>query len=1089
MHEESPKLVGREPALAKLHGLLARAMQGQGGAALVRGEAGIGKSRVLEELAKHAHGLAGSTGLDVVWGRAWEAGGAPAYWPWVEALRGLCRRRAGLLTQLVPARRALLGQLAPEFLAAAARPYEVPAERARFLLLDALAATLCDAAHERPLLVLLEDMHVADFDSLLALELVASRTRDSGLLVVGSLRPGQAAAHSAVLTRVERLCTLVELPRLTQAEVISLAQQTLQRPLEQPHANELLRTCDGNPLFVVELSHLLSQPATARESVVSPRLLPSGVRAIIEQRIDALSPGTQALLAHAAVIGREFDTGMLASTLANPGSALGCALAEAIDAHILERTGLRSMRFRHVLLRDALYVRLSESERATRHGQLADVLAHTTDALGGPPWPELAHHLARAGESEGERAIEAAIAAAEQARGRLAFDDAAHWLSRALLQHERSARPDARRTAELCLRLARVRSALSDRAGCHALCLRAAELARRERDPELLGRAALEHGRMFVFAAVDPELVRLLDEALSVLPADRVGLRARLLARRAAALQPARDPQVPIAFAREALALARTVDEPETLLETLRAVTSTMADLGDPRERAQLNREFADLASVLGEPVEELRGLGRLTHDLSELGELAEARDVVARASALAERLDAPFARWPVLGLQSMLATYAGEFERGQALADAAHEQANMAFDPNAARALTLSQVLRSWLHGQPARSLEQMPKLREVMVELPFMSPYLELLEGTLEHLVHGAAPPARSEIVQLALGTGDPGLLSLTAWRAYLSCDRELAAQVNSRLQQRTGQLVSWGAIGLCIDMPVDALLALLQITLGQRAHAQRLLEAALALTRATGGVRHEAWIASMLAELARSNSDAAAAQAYEGHARELSTRHGFSLRYTALLEPASTIEVAPRAHAEPSHEVIAARETSARSPADPGAFSPLLLELAGELWRLRSRDATLLLEDSKGVRYLAALIASPRRPFHVLELIGHVDGVQSGDAGESLDRHAIARYRARLQTLRKELEAAEAGPRALPLREELEALEDHLRAELALGGRVRRKGSPVERARVNVQRRIRDALKRIEQQSPELGRSLARAVRTGTICSYEP
>jgi hypothetical protein len=137
------------------------------------------------------------------------------------------------------------------------------------------------------------------------------------------------------------------------------------------------------------------------------------------------------------------------------------------------------------------------------------------------------------------------------------------------------------------------------------------------------------------------------------------------------------------------------------------------------------------------------------------------------------------------------------------------------------------------------------------------------------------------------------------------------------------------------------------------------------------------------------------------------------------------------------------------------------------------------------------LARLLGEPGREQHVLDLAGAGE-VDAGDAGEILVREARLAYQARLAEIRAELDEAEdwhdAG-RVERLREEAEALEGQLAGAVGLGGRERRAGRAVERARVNVQRRIADALRRIGEVAPALGRHLGATVRTGTTCVYRP
>jgi hypothetical protein len=141
------------------------------------------------------------------------------------------------------------------------------------------------------------------------------------------------------------------------------------------------------------------------------------------------------------------------------------------------------------------------------------------------------------------------------------------------------------------------------------------------------------------------------------------------------------------------------------------------------------------------------------------------------------------------------------------------------------------------------------------------------------------------------------------------------------------------------------------------------------------------------------------------------------------------------------------------------------------------------------------LAELIANPGREFHALSLMGAVgaDGAaDEGDAGELLDQDAIASYRQRVEELDEELAEAEGwgdATRVARARSERDAIADELARGVGLGGRARRTGSAAERARVNVQRRVRGAIRKIAVELPEIGSYLDRAVRTGAFCSYEP
>lgn len=166
-------------------------------------------------------------------------------------------------------------------------------------------------------------------------------------------------------------------------------------------------------------------------------------------------------------------------------------------------------------------------------------------------------------------------------------------------------------------------------------------------------------------------------------------------------------------------------------------------------------------------------------------------------------------------------------------------------------------------------------------------------------------------------------------------------------------------------------------------------------------------------------------------------------------------------------------------------------------GDAWLVRYGNVEFHLKDVRGVRLLAALIAAPGREIHVLDLSGENQAPPKasqhlGDAGETLDQEARRQYEARVKDLGSQIEEAEAWndtERAQRAREELAFIESELARAFGIGGRPRKAKSASERARVNVQRRIRDAIRRIEEHHPALAKHLSRTVRTGTYCSYDP
>jgi hypothetical protein len=175
----------------------------------------------------------------------------------------------------------------------------------------------------------------------------------------------------------------------------------------------------------------------------------------------------------------------------------------------------------------------------------------------------------------------------------------------------------------------------------------------------------------------------------------------------------------------------------------------------------------------------------------------------------------------------------------------------------------------------------------------------------------------------------------------------------------------------------------------------------------------------------------------------------------------------------------------------PVEPPSNTIGELRRTGGVWSIRWRGASAVVTDAKGVRDLAALLASPRTPVHVLDLVG-AGHFGSGDTGPLLDEAARRAYKTRLRELTDELAEAEefADVGQLErLRAEQAFLAHELAAALGLGGRVRASGDPIERARKAVSMRIGAAIKAIDQVHPSLGRHLKASIRTGRQCVYEP
>ena len=429
--------VGRERELAALVGGLDDAVAGRGRLFLLAGEPGIGKSRLAEEVIARAR----DRGARVLVGRCWEAGGAPAYWPWVQSLRPYVRAtdRASLRSQLgggatdvarlLPELRDLLADLGP---APALEP-----EGARFRLFDSLGAFLKRMAITRPLVLVLDDLHAADEPSLLLLRFVARELGDSRVLIVGAYRdvdPTLADPLATTLTELARepLTRTLALAGLGEAEVarfIELAEPTASGAELAPavHAET-----EGNPLFIGEIVRLLAAERRLGAPATGALAIPQSVREVIGRRLRRLSEDCNRLLTMASVLGREFDLDALAGVSALEREAVLERLDEAIEARVVSeiRGAVGRIRFAHALIRDAAYHSLTTSRRVRLHRQVAETIETVYFADLDSHLVELAHHYVHA--AAGEKAIDYARRAGYRAITQLAYEEGVRLFTMAL---------------------------------------------------------------------------------------------------------------------------------------------------------------------------------------------------------------------------------------------------------------------------------------------------------------------------------------------------------------------------------------------------------------------------------------------------------------------------------------------------------------------------------------------------------------------------------------------------------------------------------------------------------------------------------
>ncbi len=889
MERKGPSLFGRKRELEELRAALREGQEGRAVLALLVGEPGIGKTRLAAAFADDAE----RSGARVTWGRAWEAGGAPTYWPWIEALRPFAAD-----TEAIPEaqrhRIAPLMRLFPELTSLGAEPLLGDPAQERFRLFDAVGALLNHVARERPLVLILDDLHAADLGTLALLHFVARGLRAARVVLVGTYRDVEArlsADAGDALARIAREGRYVALGRLGRDAIAEWVEAE-----GQGDPDALLAATEGNPLFVTEMLRLARDRGALRGGLSG--VVPDGVRDVIRARLARLSAPARALLDAASVLGRTVDLGLAAPLARVPIAEARDLAGEAARADVLVDARDRTA-FSHILIREVLYQELPAARRAELHAQVGRSLAERLAADEGLSLAEAVHHLFAAIPLVlTQEAIAWARRAAARSERRLAFDEACDLLSRALELLPPGS--DGER-CDMLLDLAAAQGGAGHSTRGRETAVAAATLARRLGDAERLAHAALRCGAAFLVAIVDRVLIGLLEEALAALPPGDSPLRARLLARLAAALQPAPDPEVPIAMARDALAMARRTADETVRREVLVAVTSAMLYFADPRERLPLDSELVAVSERAGDRVAVVRGLLRLTFDHLELGDLTSADRTIDEYDRLSRAVDLPMLRWRAPMLRAMRALMDGRFDDSETLCAEAAGIIERIDDIGARASLALHTTGRLWAARRIDELAAHLPAAFELVGRLADSVFARAFRVGMLARI--GRAADARADFD--ALVRHDPPLLGrpMLVWAAdacLALADAESAAILVDLLAPLAHRHYNWSPLAMVMESPISGWIERLR-TLS--ASASRSPAEARAITAFELTLEGDVWV--IRADTTFRLRDSRGLRILS----ELVRHPGREFHVTALLAPPGEI-----GHVEDAGEVLDAQAISA-------------------------------------------------------------------------------------------------------------------------------------------------------------------------------
>jgi DNA-binding SARP family transcriptional activator len=754
--------VGRECELRELSRGLDAAIGGEGRLFLISGEPGIGKSLLAEQLTRRAR----ERGAEILVGRCWEAGGAPAYWPWVQALRAYVRGRdpelvrgqlgrgAPDVAQILPE----LNELYGEFPA----PPSTDPEGARFRLFEATTSFLRAASLSQPLVLVLDDLHAADAASLLLLQFIADGLPEARLLVVGAYRDVDPSLRDPLAETLAELrrrpgTRSLALTGLPQADVGSFVALATGLEPSVPLVSALHRATEGNPLFVGELVRLLASEEALEaftDAESSRRMIPESVRAVIRRRLARLSENCRLVLVLASVLGREFEL----ATLGLVSEVTGDHLLEFLDEAAQERlvTDVPSqpgrLRFAHVLIRDTLYDEITPGRRLQLHRRVGDALEEFYADNLEPHLAELAYHFYESARpAVAEKALAYARRAAEGSLRLLAYEEAARLFAVALRVLDGMESPDQALRCELLLALGDAQARAGDTPGSKQTYREAARVAEELGLSDQLARGALGYGgRLSWDVSRDDEyLVPLLEKALDAQTDEESPLRVRLLARLAGGplRDASADPERRRALGAQALEIARRAGEPATLAYALQGYIGSRHSPDFTPEQAETAKELVAVALRAGDLERAVEAWEFVVLSSIELGDMSSARAGLEEMTRLAEELRQPAQRWVVGVYRGLFALHEGRFGDAERLIEETRAVGERAQSWNAAATYGLQlYVLRR--HQGRVEEVENL--VRRAVTDSPTYPIWRCVLANLLAEM--GSPDEARRELDDLA-------------------------------------------------------------------------------------------------------------------------------------------------------------------------------------------------------------------------------------------------------------------------------------------------------------------------------------------------
>ena len=580
--------VGRTEERSLLRQAVDRARAGAGGVALIAGEAGLGKTRLVDEIASEAR----AAGMFVVRGQCYDMEGAPPFVPFVEAIE------YGLTVVPRDAFRAAMGDAGPEIARFVPKvhlafpdlppPLALPSDQARHYMFESVCDFFQQAAAIQPMFMVLEDLHWADESTTQLLESVARRAGRAAFLAIGTYRDVDLGPRDPFTRGIASLVRLpsvsrITLKRLSIADVAAILHALSGQAPPERLVRLIYGETEGVPFFVEEVYRHLAeeQRLTDAEGRWLPQVeigeieVPETIRLVLGRRIDRISETAQRILTTASCIGRTFTFEFLTALAREPEDDLLDALDEAEHARLViaESGSHPRFVFAHEQIRQTLLGRMSFVRRQRLHRRVADTIEALNTGRLDEHVSDLAYHLAQGGARE--RAATYLHQAGTSAASRLATPEALAFFARAaeLADSAPTRRAALRARGELLLGLFRGREAAAD------LEQAVSEAAKDGATAEEM-EALLRLGRAYYVVGLDhrPAIAQSLEvleraRQLAVRLGDRrAEARAMIPLHRFVDFDPGLRP-VAAESANRALATARDLGDADLEVDALRAVS------------------------------------------------------------------------------------------------------------------------------------------------------------------------------------------------------------------------------------------------------------------------------------------------------------------------------------------------------------------------------------------------------------------------------------------------------------------------------------------------------------------------------------